>query len=122
MYDASTLISRSVSLGAPVIYVAVSYRLAGFGFLAGRELQQDGSTNLGLRDQRLGLQWVAENIREFGGDPDRVTIWGESAGSISVYDHLFINNGDNTYNGKPLFISAVMDSGSVSDCFDRIQS
>jgi len=99
--------------GHPVIYVEVNYRVSGFGFLAGSELQKDGSTNLGLRDQRLGLQWVAENIAAFGGDPDKVTIWGESAGAISVFDQTIINGGDNTYNGKALFRAAIMDSGSV---------
>jgi carboxylesterase type B len=79
MYDGTPLVSESVALGHPVIYVAVNYRLGGFGFLAGKELQADGSTNLGLKDQRLGLKWVAENIAAFGGDPDKVTIWGESA-------------------------------------------
>lgn len=121
---------------ADVIYVAVNYRVAGFGFLAGKELQRDGSTNLGLRDQRLGLQWVADNIAAFGGDPSRVTIWaspptgnplsrhrltyikGESAGAISVYDHLIINGGDNKYNGKALFSGAIMNSGSAVPALD----
>lgn len=90
----------------------MNYRLSGFGFLAGKELQADGSTNLGLRDQRLALQWVADNIEAFGGDPTKVTIWGESAGSISVYDQTIINGGDNTYNGQALFRGAIMNSGS----------
>ena len=74
MYDGTNLIQKSASLGHQVIYVAVNYRVGGFGFLAGKELQQDGSTNLGLRDQRLGLEWVQENIQAFGGDPSKVTI------------------------------------------------
>ncbi|KAF2723326.1 alpha/beta-hydrolase [Polychaeton citri CBS 116435] len=113
MYDGSPIIRRSVQMGKPIIYVSVNYRVGGFGFLAGKELGKEGSTNLGLRDQRLGLQWNAENIRAFGGDPDKVTIWGESAGAISVFDQLLVNGGDNTYKGKPLFRGAIMDSGSV---------
>ncbi|ORY55843.1 Alpha/Beta hydrolase protein [Pseudomassariella vexata] len=113
MYDGTNFITKSMSLGEPVIFVAVNYRVSAFGFLAGRELSAEGSTNLGLRDQRQGLKWVQENIAAFGGDPDRVTIWGESAGSISVFDHTIINGGDNRYNGRPLFRGAIMDSGSV---------
>jgi len=112
-YDGTNIVTKSVSLGADVVYVAVNYRVSGFGFLAGEELSNDGSTNLGLRDQRLGLQWVAENIEAFGGDPTKVTIWGESAGSISVFDQTIINGGDNTYNGQALFRGAIMNSGSI---------
>jgi carboxylesterase type B len=112
-YDASELISTSVAQGKDIIYVSVNYRLGGFGFLAGSEILKDGSANLGNLDQRLGLEWVADNIAEFGGDPTKVTIWGESAGSISVFNQMALYNGDNTYNGKPLFRAAIMDSGSI---------
>ena len=83
-YDGTSLIQRSISMGEDVIYVAVNYRVGGFGFLPGSQLAQEGSTNLGLRDQRLGLEWVQENIAAFGGDPTKVTIWGESAGKYCI--------------------------------------
>ena len=64
-------------------------RLGGFGFLAGKELASESSTNLGLRDQRLGMEWVAENIAAFGGDPSKVTIWGESAVRLTYHCPVF---------------------------------
>jgi triacylglycerol lipase len=112
-YDGSSLVSSAIGTNMPMIFVAVNYRLGGFGFMPGKEILQDGSANLGLLDQRLSLQWVADNIEAFGGDPDKVTIWGESAGSISVFDQMALYDGNNTYNGKSLFRGAIMDSGSV---------
>jgi triacylglycerol lipase len=113
MYDGASLVADSISDGQPIIFVAVNYRVGGFGFLPGKEILADGSSNLGLLDQRLGLQWVADNIAAFGGDPTKVTIWGESAGSISVFDQMALYDGDNTYKGSPLFRGAIMDSGSI---------
>lgn len=113
MYDGSSIVADSVAQGKPVVFVAVNYRVGGFGFLPGKEILSDGSSNLGLLDQRLGLQWVADNIAAFGGDPDKVTIWGESAGAISVMDQMLLYNGDITYKGKPLFRGGIMDSGSI---------
>ncbi|KAF2028836.1 alpha/beta-hydrolase [Setomelanomma holmii] len=113
MYDGTSLVAESVAQGKPIVFVAVNYRVGGFGFLPGKEILADGSANLGLLDQRLGLQWVADNIAAFGGDPDKVTIWGESAGSISVMDQMLLYDGDNTYKGKPLFRGGIMDSGSI---------
>ncbi|KIW03733.1 uncharacterized protein PV09_05040 [Verruconis gallopava] len=106
-------VADSVAQGKPIIFVAVEYRVGGFGFLAGKEVLAAGVGNLGLLDQRQGMKWVADNIEAFGGDPEKVTIWGESAGSISVFDHLILYDGDNTYNGKPLFRAGIMNSGSV---------
>ncbi|KAG4025977.1 hypothetical protein MFRU_047g00410 [Monilinia fructicola] len=112
-YDGSSWVAESVAQGKPIIFVAVAYRVGGFGFLPGAEVLADGSANLGLLDQRLGLQWVADNIAAFGGDPSKVTIWGESAGAISVFDQMVLYGGDNTYKNKPLFRGAIMNSGSV---------
>jgi carboxylesterase type B len=111
--DATNLITTSIADGKNIIFVAVNYRLGGFGFLPGKKVKAAGVANLGLLDQRAGLKWVADNIAKFGGDPNKVTIWGESAGSISVFDQMALYNGDNTYNGKALFRAAIMDSGSI---------
>jgi cholinesterase len=63
-------------------------RLLAWGFISSSEDLGSGNSNLGLRDQRLPLQWIQENIAASGGDPEKVTIWGESAGAISVEYHL----------------------------------
>jgi para-nitrobenzyl esterase len=81
LYDGKNLAKKGV------ILVSVAYRLGAFGFMAHPELsaEQGGhSGNYGLLDQIAGLQWVKRNIAAFGGDPSRVTIFGESAGGISV--------------------------------------
>lgn len=51
-----------------------------FGFALSDALKQDNSLNVGMKDQRLALEWVQENIGHFGGDPSRVTIFGQSSG------------------------------------------
>ncbi|KAL9078714.1 MAG: hypothetical protein Q9157_002359 [Trypethelium eluteriae] len=113
MYNGASWVTESINEGKPIIFVAVNYRVGGFGFLPGSEILADGSANLGLLDQRLGLQWVSDNIEAFGGDKTKVTIWGESAGAISVMDQMLLYNGDNTYNGSPLFRAGIMNSGSI---------
>lgn len=113
MYDGGPLVTNAMNMGKPYVFVAINYRVAGFGFMPGKEVLADGSANLGLLDQRMGLEWVADNIAAFGGDPDKVTIWGESAGAISVFDQMALYDGDNTYKGKPLFHGAIMNSGSI---------
>jgi para-nitrobenzyl esterase len=70
-----------------VVLVSVAYRLGVFGFMAHPELSREsgkGSGTYGIQDIIAGLQWVKNNIAKFGGDPSRVTIFGESAGGIAV--------------------------------------
>lgn len=71
-----------------IVYVSIEYRMGAFGFMAhpalAKENKQGISGNYGILDQIEALKWVHENIAAFGGDPDKVTIAGESAGGISV--------------------------------------
>ncbi|KAK4032435.1 Alpha/Beta hydrolase protein [Parachaetomium inaequale] len=113
MYDGGPLVSNAINMGKPYVFVAINYRVGGFGFMPGKEILADGAANLGHLDQRMALEWVADNIAAFGGDPDKVTIWGESAGAISVFNQMSLYEGDNTYKGKPLFHGAIMNSGSI---------
>ncbi|KAJ6455466.1 carotenoid ester lipase precursor [Mycena sanguinolenta] len=108
MYDGTTIVQRSIAMGEPVIYVSMNYRLSAFGFLGGAEVRAAGVGNLGLQDQRQAFRWVQQYIGKFGGDPTKVTIWGESAGAISAALHMVANNGNN----EGLFRAAFMESGS----------
>jgi carboxylesterase type B len=67
-YNQSFFVENSVALGKPIIGVSINYRLSAWGFLSGsEEIRDSGDLNLGLKDQRLALQWVQENIEAFGG-------------------------------------------------------
>lgn len=112
-YDATSLFASAVPQGQPFVFVAINYRVNGFGFLGGKEVLKDGAANLGLLDQRMALEWVADNIASFGGDPSKVTLWGESAGAISVFNQMLLFGGNATYKGNSLFRGAIMNSGSA---------
>jgi hypothetical protein len=83
-----------------------------FGFPSSPELPITGH-NLGFLDQRLALQWTQENIAAFGGSPDKVTIFGESAGAFSV-DALLTSF---PANSTPPFRGAILESGELSAPF-----
>ena len=91
-------------MDTPMIGVSIQYRLSAWGFLGGEELLESGNTNLGFRDQRLALHWINENIGAFGGDKDKVTIWGESAGAGSVGAHLLAYNGISHLSSRRLLL------------------
>lgn len=106
-YNMSFIVEHAVDIGHPIIAVGINYRLSAWGFLNSREVFDGGDSNMGSRDQRLSLHWLQENIAAFGGDPDKVTIWGQSAGAFSVGDQLLAFNG----RDDKLFRSAIMESG-----------
>jgi carboxylesterase type B len=76
-----------------IIYVALNYRLGAFGWLSGPTFQTDGTPNAGLHDQRFALKWVQKHISAFGGDPDQVTVIGESAGGGSIMHQITVCGG-----------------------------
>jgi len=88
-----------------VILVAMNYRLHALGFMSfGNSLV---SGNMGLKDQQLAIQWVRKNIGQFGGDPERLVLFGESAGAISVQAHVL-----SPFN-KGINFSGIAQSGSI---------
>jgi para-nitrobenzyl esterase len=109
---------RMVELGG-VIVVTINYRLGYLGFFAHPAIDAEGhlNGNYGLMDQQLALKWVQNNIAAFGGDPKRVTIFGESAGGLSVQCNLA------SPTAAGLFQRAISESGSFfefQDYFDNI--
>jgi len=90
-----------------VISVVIQYRLGMFGFLSGTDVKNNGDLNAGLLDQHFALRWVNEHISQFGGDPQKVTIWGESAGAGSILQHVVAQDGQTS---PPLFRAAITSS------------
>lgn len=86
-----------------VVLVTINYRLGALGFLSADVPEAPG--NAGLKDQVLALKWVKDNIKEFGGNPDKVTIFGQSAGAASVH-YLMLSP-----MAKGLFHGAIAQSG-----------
>ncbi|KAH9379223.1 hypothetical protein HPB48_017695 [Haemaphysalis longicornis] len=101
VYDATTLVRRE-----NVIVASMNYRVASLGFLSFGNDVVPG--NAGLYDQHIALRWIKENICAFGGDENRITLFGESAGAVSVGFHLL------SPLSRPLFTRAILQSGSVT--------
>ncbi|KAJ7053417.1 extracellular triacylglycerol lipase precursor [Mycena amicta] len=90
VYNATLIVGQSVARGTPIIYVNFNYRLGPLGFAQGNEAARNGALNLGLKDQVAALQWVQANIGAFGGDKHKVTLFGQSAGSMLI-SSLFLS-------------------------------
>ncbi|KAJ9461745.1 cAMP-regulated D2 protein [Diplonema papillatum] len=93
LYDGSYYANNS-----RVVVVSINYRLGTLGFLSGGTV----FGNYGIEDQQTALKWVWRNIENFGGDPTKITLWGQSAGAMSVAIHLSSEVSD------PLFKQAIM--------------
>jgi para-nitrobenzyl esterase len=105
LYSGSYLARRG-----DLVVVSINYRLGALGFLnlhALRPGDDSAASNLGLRDQIAALEWVRDNIETFGGDPENVTIFGESAGGMSVATLL------GTPRARGLFRRAIAQSGAA---------
>lgn len=108
---------RSLDRGTPIVAVSINYRLNIFGFAASSAIMQaqDRSgiqgVNFGLHDQKVALTWISRNIAAFCGDPDRITIGGQSAGSTSV--HALLLDAESGSTEQPLFRRAIMQSGAM---------
>lgn len=112
-YDCTNLVSYSSQRETPVVIVSIGYRVGLGGFLASRDIKEDlakdghsGVGNLGLLDQQLALHWIQKYIGSFGGDKKNVTVFGESAGGISIAHHLVAKK-------LPVFHRAILMSGNL---------
>ncbi|KIW64786.1 hypothetical protein PV04_09695 [Phialophora macrospora] len=115
IYDGRRLAEISGQLNIPTIVVTITYRVGVYGFLASKEIKEynaefneGGVGNYGLWDQIEALRWVQEHISAFGGDPARVTFFGQSAGGVSANVHML--------RGEKLFSSAIIQSGLLPVC------
>ncbi|KAJ3886403.1 extracellular triacylglycerol lipase precursor [Lentinula edodes] len=107
-FNASAIVAQSVVRGTPIVYVNFNYRLGPLGFPQGQEAANRKVLNLALHDQIAALTWVQENIGAFGGDKNKVTVFGESAGAIMTSVQLL----------NPSFSkfarAAILESGSAA--------
>lgn len=111
VYGGQSLVERG-----DVVYVSLNYRLGALGYLDFSQFstqKRHFDSNLGLRDQIAALEWVQRNIAAFGGDPDNVTIFGESAGGNSVVSLLC------TPAAEGLFHKAIAQSANVGVCYGK---
>jgi carboxylesterase type B len=114
-YNPTKMAAVANEAGKPTIIITVNYRVSIFGNLASKDLIEDakshgqeGAGNQGLRDQLTALKWVQKFIKGFGGDPNKVLIFGESAGGASCNAHMV------SPLSKNLFKRAIMESGSIT--------
>jgi acetylcholinesterase len=106
-FDGALFVEKS---DQPMMVVTAQYRLGALGGLPSTFMEEEGLLNLGIRDQRMALEFLQQYFVYFGGDPQQITLGGQSAGGHSVGIHLFHNYNEDA--GKPLFHRAILSSGS----------
>ncbi len=103
-----------------VIVVSIAYRLGCFGYMAHKEITDeapDAPSNFGLLDQKAALAWVKRNIASFGGDPDRITVGGQSAGGASVQHQLNCEENRDIIKAAAIFSGIIRLNNSDADIF-----
>ncbi|KAI0166865.1 lipase [Hypoxylon sp. FL1284] len=114
LYEPHGIVKQAAADGQPLIFIAINYRLGLFGFASSKALIEAKHTNAGLRDQRAALEWIRDNIENFGGDPQRVTVTGQSVGAVGIGLHLTSFGGK---RGVP-FQQAIAMSGGPNTNFN----
>lgn len=113
LQETMRMAALSLDDGEPVVLINIGYRLNWFGFLNCKDLLDESEEelgrpffNVGLWDQRNALIWLQRYVAGFGGDPSNITVYGESAGSVSIFCHLCAD--------APLFKRAIVMSGTMA--------
>lgn len=106
-YNGTGLINASDS---NVIVVSFNYRTGPYGFLANDKLRVEGNLNIGLHDQRAAIKWVQRHISAFGGNPDKITLFGASVGGGSVLLQLLAYGGDEPCEDEVKWRSGIAES------------
>ncbi|KAI1497689.1 Alpha/Beta hydrolase protein [Biscogniauxia marginata] len=112
LYTGQSIITASDN---QTIFVVGNYRLGAFGWLAGDYMQKAAQPNAGLYDQALLLEWVQEYVGQVGGDKNKVSVWGESAGASSILHHLIREDGKK----DPLFRTFIAMSPAFEWAWDN---
>jgi len=107
---------RRLASGGDVVVVSLNYRIGVFGFLDLSQVSDRFDSNIGLRDVLAALRWVRDNIAAFGGDPSRVTVFGESAGAGIVTTMLAIPEAEG------LFAGAIAQSSPATSVYDQTRA
>ncbi|KAF1942467.1 alpha/beta-hydrolase, partial [Clathrospora elynae] len=105
-HNTALMVEQSLFDSQPVISASIQYRLGALGYL---HIPEPGNANLALNDQRNALIWIQQFIAGFGGNPEKVTVFGESAGSMSICAHML----SPSPASGPLFHRAILMSGVI---------